>query len=195
MPIITARFVLARARSASGILAIAKLTPSAIRSDCEAGSSGGGVAFFDRPMLLEVPFTLLHGSVAGRSRPPAFAFMRDEGTLAALARACGLARRQQWPPRSSADLWSASVARHRSLACSGRYRPPPGHANCNQTPAATPCDRARRSAADAGRAWSARCLPLRLALRSNVAAQSPPHPDDAGRPHGRHRPDRMPHRR
>jgi hypothetical protein len=45
--------------------------------------------------------TLLHGSVAGRSRPPAFAFMRDEGTLAALARACGLARRQQWPPRSS----------------------------------------------------------------------------------------------
>src|SRR6184192_2675120 len=56
--------------------------------------------------------------------------MRDEGTPAALARACGLARRQQWPPRSSAALWSASAARHRSLACSGRYRPPPGHANC-----------------------------------------------------------------
>src|SRR5467141_2395371 len=115
--------------------------------------------------------TLLHGSVAGRSRPPAFAFMRDEGTLAALARACGLARRQQWPPRSSAALWSVSAARHRSLACSGRYRPPPGHANCNQMPAASPSDRARRSAADAGRAWSARSLPLRLAPRSNVAAQ------------------------
>jgi len=55
MPISTARFVLARGRSASGILAIAKLTPSTIRSDCEAGSSGGGVVFFDRPMLLEVP--------------------------------------------------------------------------------------------------------------------------------------------
>src|SRR5439155_6567091 len=34
---------------------IAKLTPSAIRSDCETGSFGGGVVFFDRPMLLEVP--------------------------------------------------------------------------------------------------------------------------------------------
>src|SRR5438309_9747758 len=48
--------------------------------------------------------------------------MRDEGTLAALARACGSARRQQWPPRSSAALRSVSAARHRSLACSGRYR-------------------------------------------------------------------------
>jgi hypothetical protein len=114
---------------------------------------------------------LLHGSVAGRSRPPAFAFMRDERTPAALARACGLARRQQWPPRSSAALWSVSAARHRSLACSGRYRPPPGRANCNQIPAASPSDRARRSAADAGRAWSARCLPLRLAPRSNAAVQ------------------------
>src|SRR5438128_3230791 len=37
-------------------------------------------------------------------------------------------------------------------------------------PAASPCDRARRSAADAGRAWSARSLPLRLAPRSNAAA-------------------------
>src|SRR5207244_6621000 len=88
---------------------------------------------------LAMSITLLHGSVAGRSRPPAFAFMRDEGTLAALARACGLARRQQWPPRSSAALWSVSAARHRSLACSGRYRPPPTHANCNQIPATSPC--------------------------------------------------------
>src|SRR3984893_10224833 len=55
MPISTARFVLARGRSASGILAIAKLPPSTIRSGCEAGSPGGGVVFFDRPMLLEVP--------------------------------------------------------------------------------------------------------------------------------------------
>src|SRR5439155_17399918 len=68
--------------------------------------------------------TLLHGSVAGRSRPPAFAFMRDEGTLAGQARACGSARWQQWPPRSSAALWSVSAARRRSLACSDRYRPP-----------------------------------------------------------------------
>src|SRR4029077_4984295 len=36
------------------------------------------------------------------------------------------------------DLWSASAARHRSLACSDRYRPPPGHANCNQIPAPLP---------------------------------------------------------
>jgi hypothetical protein len=49
---------------------------------------------------------------------PAFAFMRDEGTPTALAPACGLARRQQWPSRSPAALWSASIARHRSLACS-----------------------------------------------------------------------------
>src|SRR6202022_754094 len=45
----------ARGRSTSGILAVAKLTPSAIRSDCEAGSSGGGVVFFDSPMLFEGP--------------------------------------------------------------------------------------------------------------------------------------------
>jgi hypothetical protein len=44
--------------------------------------------------------------------------MRDEGTPAALAPARGLARRRQWPSRSSAALWFASVARHRSLACS-----------------------------------------------------------------------------
>jgi NAD(P)-dependent dehydrogenase (short-subunit alcohol dehydrogenase family) len=107
----------------------------------------------------------------GEVIPPRPLFMRGERIPAALARACGLARRQQWPPRSSAALWSVSAARHRSLACSGRYRPPPGHANCNQMPAASPSDRARRSAADAGRAWSARSLPLRLAPRSNAAAQ------------------------
>jgi hypothetical protein len=67
--------------------------------------------------------TLLHGSVGGRSRPSAFALMRDEGTLAALARACGLARRQQWPPRSSAGFQFVSAARPQSRACSDRYRP------------------------------------------------------------------------
>jgi len=64
MPISTARFVLARGRSASGILAIAKLTPSAIRSDREAGFSGGGVVFFDSPMLLEVPLEAAAASAA-----------------------------------------------------------------------------------------------------------------------------------
>jgi hypothetical protein len=44
---------------------------------------------------IELEGTLLHGSTAGRSQAPAFAFMRDEGTPAALAPACGLARRQQ----------------------------------------------------------------------------------------------------
>src|SRR5207253_9535911 len=58
------RFVLARGRSASGILAIAKLTLSAIRSDCEAGSSGGGVVLFDRPMILEVPLEAASASAA-----------------------------------------------------------------------------------------------------------------------------------
>src|SRR6267378_3466449 len=55
MPISTARFVLARGRSASGILAVTKSTPSDAGLDCEAGSSGGGAVFFDSPMLLEVP--------------------------------------------------------------------------------------------------------------------------------------------
>src|SRR6267154_1404753 len=80
---------------------------------------------------------------SGRSQPAASTFMRDERTPAAQAPACGSATRQQWPPRSSAGLRSASAARHRSLACSGRYRPPPRHANCNQMPAASPWDRAR----------------------------------------------------
>src|SRR5438105_11026296 len=75
--------------------------------------------------------TLLHGSVAGRSRPPAFAFMRDEGTLAARARACGSARRQQWPPRSSAALWCASaeqVCVRRDIVKAPAMRPVPlGH--------------------------------------------------------------------
>src|ERR1700730_13432021 len=64
MPISTARFLLARGRSASGIWPIAKLPPSAIRSDCEAGSSGGGVVFFDRPMLLEAPLGAAAASTA-----------------------------------------------------------------------------------------------------------------------------------
>jgi hypothetical protein len=62
------------------------------------------------------------------------AFMRDEGTPAGQARASGLARRQQWPPRSSAGLRSVSAARHRSLACSDRYRPLPRHANVTRCP-------------------------------------------------------------
>jgi hypothetical protein len=89
----------------------------------------------------------------------------------AQAPACGLARRQQWPPRSSAALRSANAARHRARACSGRYRPRPRHANCNQRFAARPCGLPRRSAAGAGRATSARSLPWRSAPRSNVAAQ------------------------
>jgi len=73
-------------------------------------------------------------------------------TPAAQAPARGSATRQRWPPRSSAALRSASAARHRSLACSGRYSPRPMHANCNQMLAASPCGLARQSAAGAGRA-------------------------------------------
>ena len=47
----------------------------------------------------------------------------------------------KWLPRSSAARRSASAARHRSLACSGRYPPPKRHANCNHTPAASLCGR------------------------------------------------------
>jgi len=110
------------------------------------------------------------GIRAGRSRPPAFAFMRDEGTPAAPSSSMRFSEATAMATSVICALWSASAARHRSRACSGRYRPPPRHANCNQIPAASPCDRARRSAAGAGRAWSARSLPLRLAPRSNVAA-------------------------
>src|SRR6266481_3440065 len=91
MPISTARFVLARGRSASGILAIAKLTPSAIRSDCEAGSSGGGVVFFDRPMLLEVP---LEAAAASAAASPVWVAVDFD-------RACGVRRRGvRWRPRA-----------------------------------------------------------------------------------------------
>jgi hypothetical protein len=54
---------------------------------------------------------LLHGSAAGRSQPPACTFMRGERTPAAQASACGSARRQQWPPRSSAGLRSVEFRR------------------------------------------------------------------------------------
>jgi hypothetical protein len=65
MPIRTARFVLARGRSASGILAVTKSAPSNAGLDCEArGSSGGGVVFFDNPMLLEVPLEAAAGAIA-----------------------------------------------------------------------------------------------------------------------------------
>src|SRR6266853_5531557 len=76
MPISTARFVLARGRSASGILAVVKLTPSAIRSDCEAGSAGSGVVFFDRLMLLEVPLEAAAASAAASPVWVAVAFDR-----------------------------------------------------------------------------------------------------------------------
>src|SRR6266478_3135822 len=76
-------------------------------------------------LRIAIRMTLLHGSTAGRSRPPQRHLTRGERTPAAQARACGSARRQQWPPRSSAGLRSVSAARHRSLACSDRYRPPP----------------------------------------------------------------------
>src|SRR6202040_4180891 len=96
MPISTARFVLARGRSASGILAIAKLTPSAIRSDCEAGSSGGGVVFFDSPMLLEVPLEAAAASAAALPVSAAVAFDR----------ACRVRRRGvRWRSRAG---WFAS---------------------------------------------------------------------------------------
>jgi hypothetical protein len=96
MPISTARFVLARGRSASGILAIAKLTPSAIRSDCEAGSSGGGVVFFDRPMLLEVPLE----AAAARAAAELVEFAAD------FERVCETRRRgARWRSRAG---WFAS---------------------------------------------------------------------------------------
>jgi hypothetical protein len=56
---------------------------------------------------------------AGRSQPPAAISMCGERTPPPQAQGCGSARRQRWPPRSSVALQSASVARHRSLACSG----------------------------------------------------------------------------
>src|SRR5882672_10169965 len=96
MPISTTRFVLARGRSASGILAIAKLTPSAIRSDCEAGSSGGGGVVFDRPMLLDVPLEAAAARAAGSPVWVAVAFDR----------ACRVRRRGvRWRPRAG---WFAS---------------------------------------------------------------------------------------
>src|SRR5437016_8660834 len=91
MPISTARFVLARGRSASGILAIAKLTPSAIRSDCDAGSAGGGVVFFDRLMLLEVALDAAAASAAASAVWVAVGFDR----------ACRVRRRGvRWRPRT-----------------------------------------------------------------------------------------------
>src|SRR5207247_9454263 len=99
MPISTARFVLARGRSASGILAIAKLTPSAIRSDCEAGSSGGGVVFFDRPMLLEGP---LEAAAASAAASPVWVAVDFD-------RACGV-RRRGVRRRSRAGLFAAALS-------------------------------------------------------------------------------------
>src|SRR6516165_3058620 len=58
--------------------------------------------------------SLLHGSTAGRSQPPAATFMGGERTPAARVRACGLAWRWQWPPRSSDALRFVSAVRHRS---------------------------------------------------------------------------------
>src|SRR5213079_2967773 len=94
-----ARFVLARGRSAAGILAIAKLTPSAIRSDCEAGSSGGGVVFFDRPMLLEGP---LEAAAASAAASPVW-------VAAGFDRACRVRRRGvRW--RSRAGWFTSPIS-------------------------------------------------------------------------------------
>src|ERR1700730_8620429 len=99
MPISAARFVLARGRSASGILAIAKLPPSAIRSDCEAGSSGGGVVFFDSPMLLEAPL----GAAAARAAAESVWLAAD------FERVCETRRRgARW--RSRAGLFASPIS-------------------------------------------------------------------------------------
>jgi len=86
-----------------------------------------------RPQPAQHQCTLLQGSVAGEVGPPICIYERRRYS-GRPSSSIWLARRQQWPPRHLAALWSASVARHRSLACSGRYRPPPRHANCNGCP-------------------------------------------------------------
>src|SRR6266478_6349317 len=55
MPISTARFVLARGRSAFGTLAVAKSASLDIGLDCAARCSSDGVVFVDRSMLSEAP--------------------------------------------------------------------------------------------------------------------------------------------
>src|ERR1700730_7884850 len=107
MPISTARFVLARGRSASGILAVIKSTPSAIRSGCEAGSSDGGVVFFDRPMLLEGP---LEAAAAGAAASPVWVAVDFD-------RACRVRRRGvRW--RSRADWFASPISDFSALfAC------------------------------------------------------------------------------
>src|SRR6516225_9042176 len=58
---------------------------------------------------LLLPHSLLHGSTAVRSQPPA---MGGERTPAARVRACGSAWRWQWPPRSSAAPGVRDATRH-----------------------------------------------------------------------------------
>jgi hypothetical protein len=114
--------------------------------------------------------TLLHGSAAGRSQPSASTLFETnvfrppklQHTVERRDSNGHLGRLPPFGPRAQRVTNHSLVAADRLL---------PRHANCNQMPAASPCGRARRSAAGAGRAWSARSLPWRLAPRSNVAAQ------------------------
>jgi len=54
-----------------------------------------------------------------------------------------------------------------SLACSGRYRPPPRHANCNQMPAASHAT-ALGDQLQVPVAWSARSLRCGLCTRART---------------------------
>ena len=74
-----------RARSAHWPRAL----PRIVRSNLVA------VHFTER--IFGMHATLLHGSTAGRSQPPAATFTGGERTPAGQARACGSERSQQWP--------------------------------------------------------------------------------------------------
>src|SRR5271166_3139288 len=82
---------------------------------------------------------------------------------------CDSTHRQQSPLRSIAVHLCATAVRPRLLVCSGRYPPRPAHEGYSRTLSANPCDRVRRSSADAGRAASAQFRPSRSAPRSNAA--------------------------
>src|SRR5438876_4656744 len=167
MPISTARFVLARGRSASGILAIAKSTPSAIRSDCEAGSSGGGVVFFYRPMLLEGP---LGAAVASAAASPVWVAVDFD-------RACGVRRRGvRW--RSRAGLFAAPLstfaglfARLRGCLVAIVFILWIRIALCDACTTTSPALGARRAATQKGRRHGQQCLPCRGSRAESVARQ------------------------
>src|SRR5271166_5730305 len=84
---------------------------------------------------------------------------------------CDSTHRQQSPLRSIAVHLCATAVRPRLLVCSGRYPPRPAHEGYSRTLSANPCDRVRRSSADAGRAASAQFRPSRSAPRSNAAVR------------------------